>query len=441
MLLFLHEENLIMASVRLSLLIAFGLCVSFAWAPFGLASEPPCTVPASWLSGAVPKPEPGKFESSSNCEFHQIAWHYFLWLTEEVGEGTLRFQTLFSEEALAPETPNAKNEDLHLVFQAGSLGILVDQSGRATYTEIFINDVYRDFVQHNKLYDPDVLKNFDSKTTFPVGSLSLKASWKLLENGEAPKGRYTTRADVRKLATQDGKIVILPKGEVQKNVPVALVGLHIAIVVEGHPEAIWATFEHVDNAPNMYAGQTMDAEISERDYTFYKAKTLAKDVNQNNAPIIRLDAATQLLSPVTQVARQYPYGGGSSSNQNNIASINQSVAAGMTSSVWKNYMEVGAVWLLGEVVDNVLVPKENVLVPNWSPKVKTSPSITGSTTLSSSVIETFTQNVSSQNDCFSCHNTMALTDVPADRSILPGKNVSTSHVLLQRYVQGLPVNR
>ncbi|HEX5338498.1 MAG TPA: hypothetical protein VFW53_08680 [Gallionella sp.] len=412
---------------------------SIAPALAGTGNNGTCAVDPAWFSdGRISAPKPEDFPlNPSNCDFHQISWHYFLWLTEKMPDGHLRFESMYSEQAIDPKTPDAINKDLHLVFQAGSLGILVNPDGRASYTSIMINKTYRDFVLDNKLYDPETLQKFPATTSFPVGSLSLKASWRIVGKGEKVGNAYTRKADVVLLDNVNGKVNFPNNKKIAKDVEVALVGLHIAIVTQHHPEAIWATFEHLDNAPNMFPGLPQDQAVSEKDYTFYRAQASGKDIpasacNLNNASLLSIDVKTQRLSPTTQVCRQYPYGGGKSSNQNNIEAINRSAMLQLSSnSVWRNYSEIGAVWLLGS----------DALVPNWNPNLKTDPAITGSVTLSSSIIETFTQNVVSQNNCFSCHNTMALTDTPDDRNILSGKNVNTSHIVLQRYVKGAVVNR
>jgi hypothetical protein len=40
----------------------------------------------------------------------------------------------------------------------------------------------------------------------------------------------------------------VPNG--QKTVNLAMVGMHVVGSTKGHPEMIWATFEHIGNAPN-----------------------------------------------------------------------------------------------------------------------------------------------------------------------------------------------
>ena len=391
---------------------------------------------------SFPEPDPHAFESKSNLAFHQISWEYFLWLTSEAEDGKLVFETMYTDAAITPESKDDTNHILGGVQQANSEGILVDRNGRAVYTTMMINDAYRDFVLDNKLYDAKSLLEFTDTTSFPVGALSLKAEWKIVADGEDTTGMYTTDAEIKLLTDDNGSIGIPENPETQKGVRVALVGFHIAIVVNGHPEAIWATFEHVRNAPYVADGQLRDKSVSEESYTFYAAKTEMKDCNVNGKPVLSLDAATQKLAPINQVALQYRLGGGSSVNQNNIDQLNAKMHNRLAAdSIWRNYFEVGAVWFV----------HKNVLRPNWNPnsgitliKKKRIPGkelITGSTKLSNSVIETFTQAIDSENECFSCHNTMSLTAVPSDKAVIPGKNVLTSHILLQNYLADSRVKR
>ncbi len=380
---------------------------------------------------SFPEPKPQDFGSKSNLEFHQISWAYFLWLTSEAEDGKLVFETMYTDAAITPESKDDTDHILGGVQQANSEGILVDRNGRAVYTTLVINDTYRDFVLDNKLYDAKSLLEFADTTSFPVGALSLKAAWKIVADGEDTTGMYTRDAEIKLLTDDNGVIGIPENPETQKGVRVALVGFHIAIVVKGHPEAIWATFEHARNAPYVTDGQRPDQRVSEESYTFYAAKTKMKDCNQNGKPVLSLDAATQKLTPINQVARQYRLGGGASFNQNNIDQLNAKIHSQLAAdSIWRNYFEVGAVWFKD--------PK--TLRPNWNPNSDKG-LITGSTKLSSSVIETFTQAIDSENECFSCHNTMPLTPGPSDKAVIPGKNVLTSHILLQNYLADSRVKR
>jgi len=381
---------------------------------------------------AVPEPDPRAFQSKSNLEFHEISWQYFLWLTEEVKGGKLRFETMYSDKDIDPNNKMAnvgslavkstKNMVLGGINQATSDGILVDQDGRAVYTTIMINDIYRDFVIKNKLYDPEALRNFPDTTNFPIGAFSLKAAWKVVADGENASNYYTTEAQIQKLGYSGKKIVLTNQLETVK---VALVGFHIAVVVNGHPEMIWATFEHVNNAPYTVADQLQTDIVSEEGYTFYKSKTLAQDCNNKAIPVLKLDTVTQTLTPATQVFRQFRLGSGRSANQNNIDRLNAQIHGELApNSIWRNYVEIGAIWF----------KSSNALKPNSSFN-SNSALLTGSTQLSNSVIETFTQSDSELNQCFGCHNTMPLATVPSNTLIVPGKNVLTSHILITNYLE------
>ncbi len=392
-----------------------------------------CVAPACWFTGSVPEPQPQDFpsEDPSNCDFHQISWQYFLWLTEEV-DGQLRFMTMFTDKAIYPETKDDTHQVLDIVEQALSKGVLVDHNNRAVYSNIVINQTYRDWVLNNQLYNDEKFRMFGAENNFPVGSMSIKGAWKIVQPGEDVSKLYTTKADIKLLESVNGTPRITDNSPTQPGVEVALVGLHIAVVVEGHPEFIWATFEFDDNAPDFQENQAFDQPVSDKNWLFYTAGTEARNANANNAATLAfIDQKAQTIGPVTQVARQYVNGGGNPTNQGNIEHLNTSVETQLAQgSIWKNYFEVGAIWF----------NKPDALQPDWTPNVDNS-MVTGSLLLSNSVIETFTQKVASQNECFSCHNTMPLTDVPNNKPVLPGKNANTSHVLLKAYQGGGEVKR
>ena len=414
-------------------------CVCFS----RLASAQECLAPDAWFaSTGTPKPDDANRSNfQSNCAFHQFSWQAFLWLTQdEKGStkgGTPRFQRMYSDAAIDPNVPNPTEHVLDGVQQADSLGILVDQNGRAVYTNMLINDVYRKFVIDNRLYTEAGMKNAAANLVFPVGAISLKAAWKIVGPHDDVSRFYTTTAKVARLAKVGDTVDIDPARKVE-TLKVALVGFHIGWVVAGHPEAIWATFEHVDNAPDFKENQEMSQPVSDKSYTFYRAGTPAQDCNVNNASLIQLNPSTQELTPITQTCRQYRTGGGDPLNVKNIDSLNKSVRNHVANdSVWQNYEEVGAVWM-GE--DPTQAAAKKPFHPDWNPNVDNS-QIKGSYQLSNSVIETFTQHQVSKNQCFSCHDTMAITDTRDLTLTLPGKDISTSHILLRKYMNNPVIKR
>ena len=401
---------------------------------------------------------------ATNLAFHEISWQYFLWLTEEQSDGRLRFESVSNlkddsvsqSQKFYPATiikpgrlGQVDRASLILggINQAGSHGILVDENSRAVYTSMVINGIYHDFVVDKRLYKAQGMEEIAPEVNFPNGSMSIKASWRIVEEGEdLSRYLYTRKAELYKLRNIDNRVVMDEKKVDNLEATVALVGLHIAVVVKDHPEFIWATYEFDGNVPNQFVLKTKGSEpsptlerapVPDRDYLFYKAGTPFDATNRlTTATSLEVDFKTQKLSLksskktwVTQVSRRHQFGGGKESNQVNIQNLNQQVKDILSNdepwknSLWKNYHEVGAVWFN---IDN------GKLEPNWSPS--SDPELqTGSTTLSNSTIETFTQDPNDSDGCFSCHNTTTVSLPGGDQ--LPGKNVLTSHILLVNYMK------
>lgn len=381
------------------------------------------------------EPDNAGFKSSSNCVFHQWAWQTFLWLTENV-DGKPRFLSMVSPYSLLgmsagglmprvqkSNVPESFNEYL----QAGTDGIMVDQNGRAVYYSQYLNKDFVNFITVNKLTDPNVVRAFDPKTTFPIGAIELKASWKIVQPGEDTSDMFTMKGKVNRLVNKNGKIVIDPNKT--ETVQLALVGFHIAGVVRGHPEMIWATFEHKNNAPNVPEKFTPDTVISNRDWTFYKAGTTYENCNVNFAKTnkLKLDEYSQILGPVTQICRQYEFGNDPSAkgvqpNDSNIASLNADVLEHLgKTDVWRNYFEVGAIWF----------KKTDSLKPSMA--LDTDDSLTGSLKLSNSVVETYTQHQSTMNNCFRCHNTTSSFPSTTKLYPLPPLNLNISRAFQNIY--------
>lgn len=404
------------------------------------AQQATCTAPPAWFPHSqTPEQNSAGFPSNPvNCDFHHWSWNAFLWLTQDV-KGVPRFLRFPADgievrpgilNALIGRSPQART--LEIVQQAGPDGIMVDLQGRAIFYSIHSNSTFGDFIKQNGLTDPAKLRGFDPNKSFPVGTLTLKAAWKVVAPGEDVSTFYTRTAQIALLTTRNGKITVSRKTKPAK---VALVGFHIAGAVNGHPEMIWATLEHVRNAPDLPEPvNTMapDAPVSKENFTFYKANTPFKDCNVNSAGAgaLKLNEARQTLSPVTQVCRIIPSGGGSANNIGNIKSMNDSVHSQLK-DVFNNYFEVGAIWF--NATDAL---KPNCTFQPGSLECRQqsdTPILTGSTQLSNTTVETFTQAQSAQNNCFACHNTVQVTSPNTTAPSLPGLNVDISHVLINKY--------
>jgi hypothetical protein len=186
-----------------------------------------------------------------------------------------------------------------------------------------------------------------------------------------------------------------------------------------------------------------DDVVSDKDWTFYKANTPFKDCNVNSAAAgaLKLDAAKQTLSPVTQACRIIPYGGGrQETNVANIKTLNES-AQSQLKDVWNNYFEVGAIWFSSA---NALKPNCTFQPGSLECRPASAPDqaiLTGSTQLSNTTVETFTQSQSAQDNCFACHNTVQVISQNTRAPSLPGLNVGLSHVLINDYFKAASTTR
>lgn len=405
----------------------------------------PCEAPAAWFPHSqTPEPDPNQ-PFASFCDFHQWAWQSFLWLTQEV-DGRLRFETFPTvDDVIAgkvasdggplrlevrTQKTDGPHQGLDEVTQADSLGVLVDHGGRAVYYSQHVNPAMFQEIVSLRWNDPAVLEEIPPDTEFQTGDVELKASWKIVEPGEDTGSFYVTGALVDRLAQGPSGTIVVDQKSPPLEVEVALIGLHVVGWVNGHPEAVWATFEQDDNAPDFAPSQDPSAPVSDRDWTFYTAGTPALDCNVVDTGELRLDPQAQTLTPISQACRQFPYGMVAGTQDPNDlqnlaaiqqlnASVEQQIGAG---DVFGNYFEVGAIWTNGDLQPNNDQQAHRI----------------GSTLLNSSVIETFTQNVQSENNCFSCHNTLMFN--PDDPSIPPlqGTNINLSHIILEAYVANQP---
>ncbi len=393
--------------------------------------ESTCSADPAWFPHAkTPPPDDAGFKGGSFCAFHRWAWQTFLWLTQDDGSGRPRFLSftmprtlVFGDKApafLPRKNQSMTGETFDEILQAGTDGVLVDLQGHAVYYSQYLDAAFVTFMRGNGLTNPQRVLNFDPDTPWPVGAKELKVSWKIVGPEEDTRGFFTIKAPIARL-TYDarGRIVADPSQPV--TVTLALVGFHIGGVVNGHPEMIWATFEHTRNAPDVpLKGLTPDTIVSRQDWTFYKAGTPYRNCNVNAAGRLKLNEATQTLSPVTEVCRVYAHGDDPTSGDGNaqaIEALNESVHASLK-DLWANYFEVGAIWFKD---GSSLAPDESL---------STDDLLIGSLRLSNATIETFTQTQSTMYNCFRCHNTVQQFPPKMEPFPLPGLDLNISHAFV-----------
>ena len=146
--------------------------------------------------------------------------------------------------------------------------VLMARGNRLVYYMVQVNDVFAYFVTgaKNKVFTPpprtfpvsrselENIKQFANSHTKPllepnVLTVTLKSAW--VETAHfSPEER-------RKYITMEATVPDHDRSDNTKSVPkqpktveLALIGMHVVFGLVGHPEKIWATFEHVNNTPH-----------------------------------------------------------------------------------------------------------------------------------------------------------------------------------------------
>ncbi|RMF12050.1 MAG: hypothetical protein D6757_10205 [Alphaproteobacteria bacterium] len=396
-----------------------------------------CPPDPGWFPHAqTPPANDAGFKGGSACDFHKWAWQTFLWLTQDDGSGQPRFLSFPSPQDLGKPVGMEKSIPLFLprtiksktgspvdeIAQAGSGGLLIDRQGRAVYYSQHIDPTYVDFIRSNQLTSRNAIDAFSPTTPFPVGTKELKISWKIATPEEAASGRFfTIRAQIAALRHDaNGKIVADPTRPIAETL--ALVGFHVVGTVAGHPEMIWATFEHEDNAPDLTVNEpTPEMIVSRRDWTFYQAYTPYSECNVNAGKKLMLNETTQKLSPITQACQLHPFGVDpqpaspmEAGNRRAIVDLDRGVRARLSreGGVWSHYFESGAIWFKdGSQLKPGLGLADDTL-------------LAGSLKLANTTMETFTQEAADTQNCFRCHNTLSFQGGP------PNMDLDISHAFI-----------
>jgi hypothetical protein len=328
--------------------------------------------------GDRPKPYPG----GSNTQFKLGAGMALL--QSSPGESNAAPNVVF-----LPRTLKTGNTTFDDHTQAGSNAVLIDQKGQIVYYTSQINKSYYDFVVKHTYYELATFKDqknpIPQATAFPPRSLEIKSSWRIAsKEGKdyIPIQEQENYYTVMDFLCQDNAC----KSKVK--VTMALIGFHVVGMVEGHPEMVWATFEHDKNVPDC------KNTPSSGDYSLYPASK-----NCGKAPF--WESCNQIPTPGTMtpsdVCRAYPYGEIQPSDQPqrentaNVLSINDSYKKLLAKlfpkgSVWSHYTYVGAVWTTGETDSAGLIKLDNA-------------SIRGSRKAANTSMESFTQ----EKNCLHCH--------------------------------------
>jgi hypothetical protein len=297
--------------------------------------------------------------------------------------------------------------------QAGDGSVLLTINGKLVYYALSVNDVYAYFLTGQKdgaitaSRFPTTGSNLSAIQTFALAhsktfpdahalTVETKSAW-IETTGLANVNQYVTITAT--IPTYDTSNPTHWVHNGTKQAQLALVGIHVVGSTLGHPEMLWATFEHVNNtrnAPYTYTnGSNATTPVpSEVGGTWLFSHTPAT-ASQNVATGVVSGADIVSASPPTPIGpsdilRVNPWGTAATpaptftANNTDIISINNSVIGQLLAGdIRKNYIMTGTTWTAGGQV------------PPPGPGAQV-----GTNHMANSTMETFFQG----SNCFNCHD-------------------------------------
>jgi hypothetical protein len=304
-------------------------------------------------------------------------------------------------------------------------GVLEAQSGSLVYYGITVNDVYAYFLTGAKdgaitpgTQFPTTAAGLSAITafagahgaTFPDANalaIELKTSW-IDSAGLANLNTYITKTATVPTYDTSNPNKFTPSG--QKTLQLALVGIHVVGSTAGHPEMIWATFEHRANAPRgaysyiNASNQTVTVpQNTVADWTFAPNGSAGpfngmhmqwEDPDIVSVPPFTISASDTIrwkaFGAGSDVAPN-PLDPSSAASNTEIISINNSVRGMLVNGdVRTDYIMTGATWTIGGAA------------PNGSNQA-------GTSALANTTMETYQQGQDTTlahggTNCLTCHN-------------------------------------
>ena len=272
-------------------------------------------------------------------------------------------------------------EVLDEFVQAFRMGPVIDANGEFVRYGINFNQTMYDYITDNMLYNKmgQVLFSKDNPqgADFPkgvyggeeVGAIMVKSSWKILGDGDNPEDFHRISAWIYNPPQPDAK-------EKCREGLVGLTGFHITHRTQSAPQWVWATFEHVDNAPDWEAATGL--KPWKDSYSFFDPDKCPvvdhkPSCDYNTLPTRPWDPEIPGQAQ-TQVIRT-----GSISPL--AAQVNDEFQIALAGTVWENYMIINAQWPT-RLGSSGGIPVINPAYPYGSPEP---------TFLANSTMETFIQ--------------------------------------------------
>ena len=251
---------------------------------------------------------------------------------------------------------------------AGTFGTLHDRNRELVWYEVLVNEVEYDYIVANGLAATPKLTpggpagfavDFPWTAEDPRNSIEIKSAWKRLCTGPGCK----PVDDPSRYLTTEALIFEGPEQGCTGPVAMGLVGLHVVFKTFWAPQWVWATFEHVSNAPT--AGT---AEVERDGWSFYDPSLPAPAdcfeepflISPAGCPNVVLDRFPDPPPPPPpplppadspdQITRLVPI-------EPQAASLNPKFQAALAGTPFANYVLVDAQWPLNGQAGTPRQPK------------------------------------------------------------------------------------
>jgi hypothetical protein len=150
--------------------------------------------------------------------------------------------------------------DADIVTEAAALTPLTDQRGRWAHYSVVVNQNQYEYIRCCDLYQGACFNDMaglgeqhpgTSLIDRPDTSIELKMAWRVLETCDLPDSPAPcVPEDASRYLTVMGEVDPYSTQVPGRKVKLGLVGMHIVQKTSRYKDSIWATFEHVDNAPD-----------------------------------------------------------------------------------------------------------------------------------------------------------------------------------------------
>jgi len=384
-----------------------------------------------WYGGVAPSPDgfvlPANsltFDDSTNCNFYKWGAQMFLWLTSPTPEGPVIFNSPVFFDAtytgeldkdgfatfdltrntnpddLPTSLRSVKTEDQVAIDEIGQADtyVLVTPENDTAYFGVHVNDVYAAFAQMHldAASDPDYFAesallatnfpttpdqlDFITAKTFPNGgefydaetlTMELKTAWVPASDVDNPENYIRITGVVPGIEKNADNTTWTLTGTPEQR-ELALVGMHVVGSAKGHPEMIWASFEHVSNAPDLpYNYNTTDGTTptlftpgSEGDWTLFNGDNIPATVvpTAQYAPADQSSTGGAINAigdgPIgfVPVARLNPWGfqplsTSAANDATDLLSLNNTVMTALAAQgdVRAFYYQIGSIWTGGNI--------------------------------------------------------------------------------------------